>query len=61
MKPITKQIRAERRAKAEKMQAAYAALSIEEKIAKLPINGAKRQWERFGKVYQGDGDPTKLP
>lgn len=48
MKPITKQIRAERRAKAEKIQAAYQALSLEQKIARLPEIGAKRQRVRLG-------------
>lgn len=49
MMTITKQIRAERRVKAEKMAEAYSKLTLEQKIAKLPIDGAKRQWERLTK------------
>lgn len=44
---ITKSIRAERRARAEAMQAEYNKLSLEEKIARLPKDGAKKQRARL--------------
>ena len=47
MKTITKQIRAERRAKSEELKKAYDALTIDQKLAKLPINGAKKQRARL--------------
>lgn len=43
MKTKTQQIRAERRAAAEARQAEYNKLSLAEKLAKLPENGAKKQ------------------
>jgi len=43
--PVTQQRRSERRAQAEKRQQAYSALSVQEKLDKLPSVGAKRQRE----------------
>lgn len=43
MKTITSQMRAERRAIAEARQEAYNKLSLAEKLAKLPENGATKQ------------------
>ena len=40
--PVTKRMREERRARAEKAKAEYDKLSIDEKLAKLPVDGAKR-------------------
>jgi hypothetical protein len=45
--PVTQQRRSERRAQAEKRQQAYSALSVQEKLHKLPVSGAKRQRERL--------------
>ena len=44
---ITQTIRAERRAKAEARQAEYDKLSLEEKIARLPKDGANKQRARL--------------
>lgn len=49
---ITQAIRAERRAKAEAMQAEYNKLSLEEKIARLPKDGAKKQRARLMKLLE---------
>lgn len=49
---VTKAIRAERRAKAEAMQAEYNKLSLEEKIARLPKDGAKKQRARLMKQLE---------
>lgn len=47
MRTITKRIREERRARAETMQEAYNKLTLQEKLDKLPIGGAKKQRERL--------------
>jgi hypothetical protein len=44
---ITKAIKAERRTRAEKMKADYDLLTLEEKIARLPPDGAKKQRARL--------------
>ena len=41
--PITKAMREERRKKAEARQAEYDKLTLEQKLAKLPETGAKKQ------------------
>jgi hypothetical protein len=47
-KPITKQIRAERRAKANAMQAEYDKLTLQQKLDRLPPEpGAKKQRARL--------------
>jgi len=50
--PVTKQIRSERRARAEKAHEEYNKLSIDEKLAKLPVDGAKRQRARLEALKQ---------
>lgn len=57
VKTITKQIRADRRARAETMQAAYDKLSLQEKLNKLPIEGAQKQRARL--LKQAEGIKTK--
>ena len=44
---ITQTIRAERRARAEARQAEYNKLSLEEKLARLPKDGANKQRARL--------------
>jgi hypothetical protein len=51
-KPITQSIRAERRAKAEEMQEEYSKLSLDEKIARLPKDGAVKQRARLLKQLE---------
>lgn len=50
--PVTKRMREERRARAEKAKAEYDKLSIDEKLAKLPVDGAKRQRARLEALKQ---------
>ena len=50
--PVTKRMREERRARAEKLQEEYNKLSIDEKLAKLPVDGAKRQRARLEALKQ---------
>ena len=45
--PITQQRRAERRKQAEARQAEYDQLSTQQKLDRLPANGAKRQRARL--------------
>jgi hypothetical protein len=47
MKTITKQIRAERRLVASDRKQAYDLLTIDQKLARLPVNGAKKQRARL--------------
>lgn len=47
--PVTKSMRAERKAKAEARQAEYDKLTLDQKLAKLPVDGAKRQRARLTK------------
>jgi hypothetical protein len=51
--PVTKQMRAERRKRAEEMRQEYDALSLEQKFAKLPPEpGAKKQRARLMALLQ---------
>lgn len=50
--PITKSMKAERRAKAEERQAEYDKLTLDQKLAKLPVDGAKRQRDRLTKQVE---------
>lgn len=50
--PVTKSMKAERRAKAEKRQEEYNKLTLEQKLAKLPVDGAKRQRARLTKQLE---------
>lgn len=45
--PVTKQMRAERRKRAEEMKAEYDKLSLQEKLDRLPLDGAKKQRTRL--------------
>ena len=47
--PVTQAIRAERRARAESMKKEYDKLSLEEKLARLPKDGANKQRARLSK------------
>lgn len=49
MKTITKQIRSERKKEAETRQEKYNLLSKEQKLAKLPIEGANKQRAKLNK------------
>jgi len=46
-KPVTKQMRAERRKRAEEMQVEYDKLTLQQKLDRLPVNGAKKQRARL--------------
>lgn len=50
--PVTKSMRAERKAKAEQRQEEYNKLTLEQKLAKLPIDGARRQRARLTKQLE---------
>lgn len=57
--PITKQIKRERRQRAEKMQEEYDKLSVEQKLAKLPPPpGAARQRARLESKLTGSKNDT---
>lgn len=45
--PVTKQMRAEKRAQAEQRQEEYNKLSLAEKLAKLPKDGATKQRKKL--------------
>ena len=45
--PVTQQRRAERRKQAEARQAEYDKLSLQQKLDKLPVGGAKKQRARL--------------
>lgn len=47
MRTITKRIKAERRAEAEKRNEAYNQLTLAEKLARLPADGCKKQRARL--------------
>lgn len=48
--PITKHIKAERRKRAEAMKAEYDKLTTQQKLDRLPKDGAKKQRERLTKL-----------
>ncbi len=58
-KPVTKAMRLERRKYAEERNEAYSKLSLEEKLARLPVDGAKRQREKLmAKLAEKSAAPT---
>ena len=50
--PITFEMRAERRKRAEDRQAEYDKLSLEQKLAKLPVNGAKKERAKLERLME---------
>jgi hypothetical protein len=59
VRPITQVIRAERRARALKMQEEYDKLSLQEKIARLPKVGAKKQRAKLEALLEKQSEKTK--
>jgi len=58
--PVTKQMRSERRKRAEEMQAEYDKLTLEQKLAKLPPEpGAKKQRARLLLLIQKKKDAVE--
>ncbi len=55
--PVTQEIRAYRRQVAKEQKEAYDQLSLEEKLAQLPKDGAKRQRERLEKLIAEKNAP----
>lgn len=47
VKPVTKRMREERRARADKAHEEYNKLTLDQKLARLPADGAKRQRARL--------------
>lgn len=53
---VTKAVRAERRKRAEERQVAYDKLTLQEKLAKLPANGAKKQRAKLEAAIQAEAE-----
>jgi hypothetical protein len=53
VKTITKQIRSERRKRAEAMKVEYDKLTLQQKFDQLPIDGAKKQKAKLAKLLEG--------
>ena len=60
-KPVTQSIKAERRAHAESLRADYEKLSLDEKIARLPKDGAKKQRARLMKQLDSRTNKNVAP
>jgi hypothetical protein len=56
---ITQGIRAERRQAAEERQKEYDLLSVEEKLAKLPKDGAVKQRAKLSKLVNKNNEEAK--
>lgn len=59
-KPVTQAIRRERRVRAEGMKADYDKLSLDEKIARLPKDGAQKQRARLMRQLEGKSAPAPV-
>lgn len=56
--PVTQQVRKERREKADFMKKEYSLLSTEEKLARLPRDGAKKQRKRLEGQLAAEKNPS---
>lgn len=59
--PITQGMKAERRQRANEMKAEYDKLSVQEKIARLPKDGAKKQRARLLKQLNVNDKKDVVP